>query len=181
MKKVLSLLFASTLLLVSCGDDDSDNNSGSVDTSLIVGTWNFDDMDVDVDTSVTGMGQDITTSSNTTIVSSTTTVTFNEDGTYTTDGEYTMEINATGLGVQTQTVDMTGGSGNYVINGNEIIVTGQFVPSLGSTTLVDLDVTTTITTLTANDFVIEIEGDNSFDFQGITTEAQVDGVQVLSR
>lgn len=181
MKKLLSLLLVSSLLIVSCGDDDSDDNSGSVDTSLIVGTWNFDDMDLDVETSVSGLGQDITTSTNNTIVSSTTTVTFNNDGTYTTDGEYEIEFETAGIGTQTQTIDMTGGSGNYVINGNEIVITGQLVPSFDGVIVGDFNTTNTIATLTATEFIIDIEGSDSVEFQGVRTESTVEGTQFLSR
>ncbi len=167
MKKVFSLLFAATLLLVSCGDDDESSNS--IDSSLIVGTWNFSDLDVDFETEFDfGPISSPRSTSNTAFESSNATITFNDDGTYVVNGDITTLNTQQGEDDFTETESFDNLMGEYTIVGNEITFSDAFIdadtdfdiPGLGNEVY-------TITELTSDNLVIDVE----FSASQSTTDA----------
>lgn len=179
MKKVLSLLFLSTLLLVSCGDDDSSSTSNTVDPSMIVGTWDYSDAEIVTTTSTTALGQTIDQSSTTSLTSSTATITFNADGTFQANGTTTFETVVPGSPNQSNTDDISGQSGTYVITGNEIFFTGGSFSGAPAGTLTE--VTYTISQLTATRLVMELDSSIDQEFAGTTISIDLDGFIELTK
>lgn len=181
MKKVLSLLFLSTLLFVSCGDDD-DSSTNSVDNSLIVGTWDYTDAELETTVTTTAGGQSATQTSSSELTSSDATITFNADGTFSAAGTTTFENTSMGSPASSETNDITGQTGTYVITGNQIVFTGEtFSSDMNGVTFADSVVTYTITELTASRFVMDLDSTFEQDLGGASFSGVFDGFILLTK
>jgi hypothetical protein len=177
MKGFISVLFLSTFIFVSCSmEDDGDTPLNEIDAALIVGTWSLDDTDIDASTNLDVVGQTVSTNVNTSLVSTNVTITFNADGTYSATGTSTFVTTALGVGDETTTSDISGTSGTYVITGNTIVFSEDFLAGSLDGQADDLVTRNyAISTLTASDLIIQIDGEADQEVAGQPYTIVVDG------
>ena len=178
MKKFFGLLLLSTMALYSCGDDD---DNGTVDENQIVGTWDLDDADLDLEIALDNMGSTITTTSNSSLVTSNIKITFNEDGTYSSVGNATFLNRTPGLPDEEFTTQSDTSSGTYTVTGDTIVFSGDGLIDVGGASGSDIDLLYSISSLTDSQFIIDVEGESVADFLGVPANLEIDGFFKLTK
>jgi hypothetical protein len=183
MKKVLPLLFLLTLVINSCSPpDDGDTIFEPIDATLIIGTWDFVDSDIDVSTTLQVLGQDVTTITNVSAASSTTSITFNEDGSYSIDGSAEYVTSSTGVPDLNTTVDLTGTSGTYVITENTIVLSEtDFVGGISGQAADEITPVYMISLLSTSRMVMEVGGSTVQDQLGQRVTLGLNGMLEWSK
>lgn len=181
MKKTVTLLTIFTLFIFSCVDD-KELNEGEVDTAAIIGTWTFNDVDIDIDTSSDLIGGNTINVANTSLDNSNSdaTVTFNPDGTYTAQGNITLITTQQGLVSDTQTQNIDGTFGQYTISDRTITFTDADFLSIGRE-LEDLTPEYSIGTLSGREFVMNVQAEGNVDFFGSQLDIEATGIIELTR
>ena len=130
MTRLLPFALAAALLATACGDDDA----VSVTEEEIVGTWDVEsaDFDVDVRATINGAPFDVDAAGATT--ASDGTITFDPDGTYAMTGAYSADVTVSGTGLpestQPGTASLAGASGRWRLAGTTLSLTGRsFTPA----------------------------------------------------
>lgn len=183
MKKILVLLFLS-VAIISCetepldpslnsGATDGNGNgsgsgSGSVDTTLIVGSWDYADTETESTTTSVVMGNTVSLTVVIEFVSSDAVLVFNTDGTYTVNGDLTVETFLAGAS-QGQITNTLVQSGGYTINGSDITFTAD-----GPATVFDTNAVYTIAELTATDLEITLASDVTQVVNGVSQRTVVE-------
>jgi hypothetical protein len=181
MKKVLSILFLSVLLLNSCSEED-DTTYDPIDPALVVGTWELTDSDIDATTTLDVLGQGVTTRTNTSLVSSSTTITFNDDGTFVAAGTTTYITTTPGSPDETNSIDITGTSGTYVISENTITFSESiFLGGLDGQVADRVTPEYNISALSENRMIIDVSGEARQDVLGQPVTLGMDGFIQLEK
>ncbi|WP_405369477.1 hypothetical protein [Nonlabens sp. Asnod2-A12] len=188
MKKILALLFLSAAI-ISCetepldpslnsgatGGSGSGSGSGSVDTTLIVGSWDYADTETESTTTSVVMGNTISLTVDIEFVSSDAVLVFNTDGTYTVDGDLTIETFLAGAS-QGQSTSTLAESGTYTINGSNITFAAN-----GAGTVFDANAVYTIVELTATDLEITVASDVTQVISGVSQRTEIEGFASFTR
>lgn len=182
MKKVFALLLGLMVIFTSCSDDDSDGDSGQLDTSLIVGTWNLEDTDIDGTTSTTIQNQPVQFTANTELISANFTLTFSSNGDYDAQGQSSYRVTTALFPEQIIDSDIASASGTYTINDREIIFTGDSFIGVFGDQVPNLDgLELSINTLTDTRLVLDVQGTVQQQLFGTEADVDVDGFIEFSK
>lgn len=182
MKKAFALLLGLMVTLVSCTDDDSGDGGGQIDTSLIVGTWNLEDTDIDGTTSSTIQNQPVQFTANTQLMSSSFTLAFTAAGDYNAQGQSSYSVTTALFPEQTIDSDITSASGTYVINETEIVFSGDSFIGVFGDQVPDLDgLELSINTLTDTQLILDVQGTVQQQLFGTEADVDVDGFIEFSK
>lgn len=174
------LLIALLATLISCSNDD---NPPGVNSTLVLGEWNVEEISYSGSSTVTQGGQTLTSTYTGEAIDLDARLIFNDATNYTTEGNYTIKLLTT---VNGQTMEQNvpypdlSGSGTYRIEGNKIFTTSSRPAGPGP---VDPMATLegTIIELTTNRMVFLIEQQVSSNIQGAEVEIENEMLQVFSR
>lgn len=178
IKYFLALLIVATI--VSCSTDD---DSPTMDDSLIVGEWNLEDYTYSGSTSLSQAGFTITTSFLGELIERDVRVNFNSDNTYRTQGSYIFKLTTTYDGetfVENHPFNNIDITGTYTVENNKIITgtnteyqqPGQVEMAVAEGNIVEL---------TSNRLVIGIEENITLEEDGIQMNITMNGRQIYSR
>jgi hypothetical protein len=117
MKKILIIAFG-LLVIVSCKKEETPGSTTPVWPDYLVGTWNLDDIEMEITANVPGIPLPITIDAESLTTSGG--YTFNTDNTFSFDWESNMALVIPILGPDTMLIEQDG-SGTYVVlNDNQI-------------------------------------------------------------
>lgn len=117
MKKVL-LIALGLLVIVSCTKDETGGGATPSWPGYLVGTWNLDDIEMEVTTTVPGVPLPITIDAESITTSGG--YTFNSDNTFSFDWESNMALMIPILGPDTMLIEQNGNGTYVVLNDNQI-------------------------------------------------------------
>lgn len=174
------LLIAVLATLISCSNDDTPQELNS---TLILGEWNLEEISYSGSSTVTQGGQTLTSTYTGEGIDLDARVIFNDATNYTTEGNYTIKLITT---VNGQTMEQNipypdlSGSGTYRIEGNKIFTTSTRPAGPGP---IDPMATVegTIIELTSNRMAFLTEQQLSSTVQGAEVEIENEMLQVVSR
>ncbi|ARN79181.1 hypothetical protein BST97_14970 [Nonlabens spongiae] len=182
MKKVFVLILGLVLIFTSCSDDDSDGSSDQFDPSLIIGTWNLEDTDIDGTTSTTIQNQPVQFTANTELMSADFTLTFDSNGDYDAQGQSSYRVTTALFPEQIIDSDIQSATGTYTINDREIIFTGDSFIGVFGDQVPNLDgLELTINTLTDTRLILDVEGTVQQQLFGTEADVDVDGFIEFSK
>ena len=117
MKRILIIAFG-LLVIVSCKKDETNGSGQTTWPEYLVGTWNLDDIEMEITANVPGIPLPITIDAESLTTSGG--YTFNTDNTFSFDWESNMALVIPILGPDTMLIEQDG-SGTYVVlNDNQI-------------------------------------------------------------
>ncbi len=182
MKKVFALLLGLSVLFTSCSDDDSNGDNGSIDSSLIEGTWNLENTDIDGTTSTTIQNQPVQFVANTELVSADFTMVFSSNGNYNAQGQSSYRVTTALFPEQIIDSDIASASGSYTINDREIIFDGDSFIGVFGDQVPNLDgLELSISTLTDTRLVLDVQGMVQQQLFGTEADVDVDGFIEFSK
>lgn len=171
--------FLATLAFVTLLSCSGDDDSPTIDASLVVGEWNLDEYNYTTSTTVSQGGESYTATGIGEATNLDARLIFNNDNTLQTEGSYNIKLSTTAEGetsVSNTPINLDG-SANYRIDGNKMTITNAQQTGVEDVGFNEV----TIVELTASRMVWSLEETITTEIEGMTLSMAVEAMQVFSR
>lgn len=174
------MLLTALATFISCSNDDNDPE---VDSGMILGEWQLDEMNYSGTTTVTMEGQTSSISYEAEAIDMDAQVIFNDQSTYSTKGSYTIRMTTNMEGytdVQDYPFSNVNGTGTYRLEGDKIF-TNADIPAGSEQEYLMSSGEGTIMELTENRMVIFNSEEVTSTTDNMEMEVTLELIQILSR